>query len=330
VVFALLLLLAASPTFDEAFRAGLLALQRNDLAAAAANLGTAAKLAPNNGRVWVALAQTYRKQKEAGKADAAAAKAAVLGTSDPLVLKTLAIYYAEANEIVKAADAQAQYSGLAPQDTAAREKAESLYFEAAQPLLQQQKFSEAIPLLRRATERLAGSAQLELALGVAYYGLRRFDEAAAAFLRTIAIAPETEQPYLFLGKFLGQIPGRLPEVTKQFANYEAANPASATGYLLHAKALNAQSIEPEAARILLEKSIAINGRDASAHFELGAVLDRTRRYEEAAREWEMAAELEPTDPATQYRLSRVYDRLGKPEAARAARERHAKLVAAQQ
>jgi len=132
------------------------------------------------------------KQKEAGKADAAAAKAAVLGTSDLLVLKTLAIYYAEANEIVKAADAQAQYSGLAPQDTAAREKAESLYFEAAQPLLQQQKFSEAIPLLRRATERLAGSAQLELALGVAYYGLRRFDEAAAAFLRTIAIAPETE------------------------------------------------------------------------------------------------------------------------------------------
>src|SRR6266545_1650074 len=35
---------------------------------------------------------------------------------------------------------------------------------------------------------------LNLALGVAYYGLRRFDDAAGAFLRTIAIAPGTDQP----------------------------------------------------------------------------------------------------------------------------------------
>ena len=104
-----------------------------------------------------------------------------------------------------------------PQDTAAREKAESLYFEAVQPLLQQQKFAEAIAILSKATERLKNSAQLELALGVAYYGMRRFDDAADAFLRTIAIAPEIDQPYLFLGRFLDQIPGRLPEVTKQFS-----------------------------------------------------------------------------------------------------------------
>ena len=35
MVLALFLLLAASPTFEESFRAGLLALQRNDLNAAA-------------------------------------------------------------------------------------------------------------------------------------------------------------------------------------------------------------------------------------------------------------------------------------------------------
>ena len=326
----LFLLLAASATFEESFRAGLLALQHNDLTAAAANLATAARLAPNNGRVWVALAQTYWKQKENGKADEAAAKAAGLGASDPLVLSTLAIYYAESGQTLKAAEAQTKYSGMAPQDTAAREKAESLYFQAVQPLLQHQKFAEAIGILNKAVERLTNSAQLELALGVSYYGLRRFDDAAGAFLRTIAIAPEIEQPYLFLGKFLGQIPNRLPEVTKQFVGYESANPASAVGYLLHAKALNAQSIEPEIARKLLEKAISINERDASAHFELGSVLDRTQQYVEAARELERAAELDPMDPATHYRLSRVYDRLGKPEAARAERERHAKLVEAQQ
>ena len=170
---------------------------------------------------------------------------------------------------------------LAPHDAAARSKAESLYFEAAQPLLQQQKFPDAIDILTKATARWRGSAQLELALGVAYYGLRRFDDAAAAFLRTIAIAPEIERPYLFLGNFLGQIPNRLPEVTKQFVRFESAHPDNSAGYLLHAKALNAQSIEPETARKLLEKAISIDDRDASAHFELGIALERLRRYPDA-------------------------------------------------
>jgi tetratricopeptide (TPR) repeat protein len=330
VVFALFLLLAASPTFEESYRAGLLALQRNDLNAAATNLTAAAKLAPANGRVWVALAQTYWKQGESAKADEAAARASSLTPADPLVLSSLVIYYSESGQIPKAADAQAGYAASVPRDAAARQKAESLYFEAAQPLLQHEKFAEAITILAKATERLANSAQLQLALGVAYYGLRRFDDAGGAFLRTIAIAPEVEQPYLFLGRFLDQIPARLPEVTKQFIHYENANPAKSTGYLLHAKALNTQSIEPETAQQLLEKAISLNDRDASAHFELGSVFDRTRRYPDAAREFERAVELDPADPASHYRLSRVYDRLGKPEAARKEREQHAKLVEAQQ
>jgi tetratricopeptide (TPR) repeat protein len=330
VLHALLLLLAVSATFEESFRTGLLALQRNDLTAAETNLEAAAKLAPGNGRVWVALSQTYWKLKANGKADAAAAKAEALAPRDPLVLSSLAIYYAESGRVLKSAEAQARYSALVPQDASAREHAESLYFEAAQPLLQQGKFAEAIAILGAGTKYLKNSAQLELALGVAYYGLRRFDDAAGAFLRTIAIAPGTAQPYVFLGKFLDQIPARLPEVTKKFVEYETANPSSSAGYVLHAKALNAQSIEPETARRLLEKGLAMNERDASAHFELGTVFDRTRHYSDAAREFERAAELAPNDPATHYRLSRVYDRLGKPEAAQAERERHAKLEKAQQ
>jgi tetratricopeptide (TPR) repeat protein len=294
------------------------------------NLGAAAKLAPGNGRVWIALAQTFWKLKENGKADEAAAKAAALAPADPLVLTSLTIYYTEAGETLKAAEAQARYSALMPEDATAREKAESLYFQAVQPLLQHQKFGDVITILTRTNGQFKNSAQLQLALGVACYGLRRFDDAAGAFLRTIAIAPEIDQPYLFLGKFLGQIPGRLPEVTKQFVAYETANPASAVGYLLHAKALNAQSIEPETARQLLERSISTNDRDPSAHLELGIVLDRTQHYAEAARELERAAELDPSEPATHYRLSRVYDRLGKADAARVERERHAKLVEAQQ
>jgi Flp pilus assembly protein TadD len=330
VAFALFLLLAQAATFEESFRSGLLALQRNDLEAAEANLGAAAKLAPNNGRVWVALARTYWKLKQNSNADAAAAKAEAVAPADPLVLTSLVIYYSESAQLPKAAAAQAKYAGTVPSDTAAREKAESLYFEAVQPLLQQQNFSEAIAILGKAGDTVKNSAQLELASGVAYYGLRRFDEAAHAFLRTISLAPEIDRPYVFLGRFLTQVPALLPEITQRFAAYEKAHPEVAAGYLLHAKALNAQSIEPENARQLLEKAISLEEKNASAHFELGVVLDRTHQYGDALRELQRAAALDPADSATHYRLSRIYDRLGRPDDARKERELHAKLAAAEE
>jgi tetratricopeptide (TPR) repeat protein len=329
MVIALLLMLAAAPSFEGPFRDGLLALQRNDLAIARADLETASRLAPENGRIWVALSQTYWKLKDSSKADAAAAKAEKLGAADPAVLSTLVIYYNETGHGLQAAEAQARYAGLVPQDAGARQRAEQLYFDLSQPLLQKGDFGAAVTILQSGADHLKDSAQIQLALGVACYGLRRFDDAASAFLRTIAIAPEIQQPYTFLGKFLDQIPGRLSEVTKIFAAYAAANPTSAAGYFLEAKAMNAQAIDPAGARKLLEKALSIDDRDAATHFELGNALERLQSYAEAAREFERAAELAPEDPAVHYRLSRVYDRLGRVDAAKVERDKHAVLEKAQ-
>ena len=329
-VCALLLLFAASTPVDDSFRAGLLALQRGDLASAQSNLESASQLAPRDGRVWVALSQTYWRLHKDADAEDAAGKAAAFAPEDPAVLQSLAIYYSETNQTLKAAQAEGKYSAKVPENGDARDRAIELYFDAAQPLLSQQKFAEAVVILEDGVARLPKSAQLELALGVTYYGLRRFDDASDAFLRTIEIAPETEQPYTFLGKILDQIPSRLPRVTQRFAEYESAHPASAAAYLLHAKALDAQSLSPEMAMRLLQKSIAINAADASAHFEMGTVLDRLQRFADAAGQFQRAAELAPQDAAAHYRLARDYDRIGKHEAAQAEREKHAQLVKSQE
>ncbi|MGI8991004.1 MAG: tetratricopeptide repeat protein [Bryobacteraceae bacterium] len=332
---ALPLLLIALSTADDGtsyekpFRAGLILLQQNQLAEAQATLSTAARLAPRNGRVWMGLAQTYWKLHEASNAKSAAEKAFQFASTDPVVLRGLAIYYSESKQAVKAAEMQARYAAANPRDPDALAAAASLYLEAVQPLLKSEKFSEAIEILRRAKSVMGENPQIDLALGVACYGLRRFDEAAAQFLSVIRAAPEIEQPYLFLGKMLDQIPDRLPEVMSRFVSFEKANPADYRGYLLHAKALEAQAIEPEAARALLERSIAMNVADASAHFELATLLERRKLLKEAAREFERAAALDPSDAATHYRLSRVYERLGDSEGAAAERERHAALTRAQ-
>jgi Flp pilus assembly protein TadD len=81
---------------------------------------------------------------------------------------------------------------------------------------------------------------------------------------------------------------------------------------------------------LLQKSIAMNAGDASAHFEMGTLLDRLQRFADAAAEFERAAGLAPSDAAAHYRLARDYDRIGKREAAQAEREKHAQLVKAQE
>jgi tetratricopeptide (TPR) repeat protein len=330
VLPVLLLLFAASTAFDNSLRAGLLALQRGDLASASANLEAASKLAPRDGRAWVALSQTYWRLHRNVDAEDAAAKAAAFAPDDAAVLQGLSIYYAETSQTLKAAQAAAKYSAKVPGIGDARERAIGLYFAAATPLLNQQKFAEAIVILKEGAARLPKSAQLELALGVADYGLRRFDDAADAFLRTIEIAPETEQPYTFLGRILDQIPSRLPQVTQRFAEYELAHPASAAGYLLHAKGLDAQSLEPQISLRLLQKSIAIDNGDASAHFEMGTVLDRLQRFADAAVEFQRTAELAPSDAAAHYRLARDYDRMGKHDAAQAEREKHAQLVKSQE
>jgi tetratricopeptide (TPR) repeat protein len=327
---AVLWLFAASAAADDPFHAGLVALQRGDLAAAQANLEAARKLAPRDGRVWVALSQTYWRLDRRAEAEEAAGKAAAFAPEDPAVLQGLSIYYSETGQTLKAAHATAEYAAKVPGNGDVRRRAGELYFEAARPLLEQQKFADALGILKEGAALLPDSAQLQLALGVACYGLRRFDEAGDAFLRTIAIAPETDQAYTFLGKILDQIPNRLPQVTDRFAAYQAAHPASAAAYLLHARALDAQSLSPELALRLLQKSLALEAGDAAAHFELGTVLDRMQRFADAAAEFERATELAPSDAAAHYRLARDYDRTGKPAAAQAERQKHAQLVKAQE
>jgi tetratricopeptide (TPR) repeat protein len=374
-----LVLLFFAGQFDVVFRAGLVALNNNDLALAESQLESASKLQPRDAHVWLALAQTYSKLHKLPAAQTAAQKAEALAT-EPAILEGLALYYSEAANYGKAAELEARYAETAPEAVpravdlylragkpkpaieltrkalqaddraelrdllgkayqadgdlghaipefqAAIQKNrydEGFYFDLAQAQLQQQNFAAALETLDNGRKYFDKSAQLELAAGVAYYGLRRFPEAIDAFLRTIALDPAIERPYVFLGRMLDQAEDKLPKITEAFAAFAKNTSGNYLSSFLYGKAVAVE--DPARAERLLRESMASNGQFWESHFELSALLEQRGAVDEAAQEIRRSIELNPKDPAAHYRLARLYDRLGKTAEARTERELHAKL-----
>jgi tetratricopeptide (TPR) repeat protein len=209
---------------------------------------------------------------------------------------------------------------------------EAFRFDLAQFLLNRQDFKAAATALEDAQKRLPRSAQIELALGVAYYGQVRYNDAVRAFLKTIDLAPDVPQPYLFLGRMLEHARSHLREIITKCAVSERSDPLNPYAPLLRAKALMAQlgmadwDDKAQEAAGLLEKAIALKGDSADAYFELGCLMDRKKDYSRAAELLEKSIQLKADDPVAHYRLARVYLQLGKKEKAAAEFALNARLA----
>ena len=311
---------AANPaSFDQLLAQGLVALNSNDLGSARDRLDAATKLNPQSGEAWIALAQTHLKLKDIGSADSAAKRAEALAGNNPRLLRALLIYYTGRGlpEMIAKTAEQA----IAIEDTP------ELTFQLARAYLQMQNFERASSMLQGAVKKWPQSAQLQLALGVAYYGQRRFPQAVEQFLATIRLADEVEQPYIFLGKILDHAGDHLPEIQQRFEALLKRHPDDFMANFLCAKVLIAQpGSDAAAAEQLLRKSIAINSGFWESHFELGVHLAKSGNYPAAEQELVAATKLNPKEAAPHYHLSRVYDRLRKPELASAERLTHQNLT----
>ncbi len=307
---------AAQPaSFDDELRRGLIALQNNNLSEAEQSLEQASRLQPTNPKVWIALAQAYLRSKRTGQAGAAAKRAEALGADSPVVQHALAIFYSETGDFAKAAE-------MAHND-------ESFTFHLGQAMLDRGDFAGALGFFEAARGRFPKSAQIELAYGVAAYGQRRFADSIDAFLRVIRIDSSIEQPYVFLARLLDQAGDRLGQITAAYAAWEKAAPGNCLPICLHAKALGAAGGDPAEIEAELRRSIQLNDGYWESHFELGVLLAKNRRWEDAAAELTRGIELNPKHAAAHFQLARVYEKLGKAELAEAERAEHQRLTAAE-
>jgi Flp pilus assembly protein TadD len=200
-------------------------------------------------------------------------------------------------------------------------------FDWAQLLFRKPDFQAGAAVIEPALEAHPRDPQLVLAMGVARYGERRFDDAIAAFLNVIGIDPTIPQPYLFLSKMLEQAGPKLAEITADDEKWAAANPRNAKAQYTLAAALLAADPTSARAASLLQKSIALDPRDWQPYYEWGVLLEREHKYAEAETAFNHAIQLDPNQPMPHYHLARVYDRLGQPGRAAAEREIHRKLMA---
>ncbi len=184
--------------------------------------------------------------------------------------------------------------------------------EFAQAYLRRQKYAEALHILQDAHQRFDKSAQIDLATGMALYGLERFPESIDALLETVQLSPEIDQPYLLLGRLLEKAGPKMPDVSAALATYVSVKPQNYMSNFLYAKALIVQNAERLQVEPLLRKSISLKSDFWESHFELGAVLEKDRDYPDAAIEYQKAVSLDAREPSPHSGLSRVYEKLGKP------------------
>jgi tetratricopeptide (TPR) repeat protein len=312
-------LLLQSTDFDSVLREGLVALQKGDMPSAIERLGRAVELKRDSGIAWAALAQARLKIQQIADADKAALESERVGGEQPVVIRALLLYWSGRGNSEAVLRMLRKAVQLSP-------KQEQTHFELAQTLLSTERFDEAAEALTAGIKELPNSAQLQLALGVARYGQRRFVEAIAAFLRTIELQPDVEQPYVFLGKILDHAGDRLPEIERVTAAFVKQNPDNANANLVFAKILQRKTdVDPSLVEMHLRKAVS-SGGTWEAHFELGTILVRKREYAQAADELKAAIKLKADEPAPHYHLARVYDRTGKPEQAAEQRAIHAALT----
>ncbi len=317
--FALLLFLTDPKEVQSLLQRGLVALQQGQLPEARDALEQAAKADPKNAYVWSSLAETYFRLKQPDKASAAAETAEKIANHNPVIDRALAMYYSEAGQFGRAA--QLEERVWQPVKTDPR-----IAFEFAQALMRSQDFTRAADVVSGALDAHPDDAQLTLALGVARYGQRRFEDAIMAFLKVIQVDPQVSQPYEFLGRILDQAGRHLPEITKDYEEWAARDPNNAQAKLLLAKALLASDRRNPRAEALLRESIALDANDWEAHYELGVLLEEQHDYQAAAAELTHSTELDPKQAMPHYHLARVYDRLGDSERAKAERQIHERLA----
>lgn len=161
----------------------------------------------------------------------------------------------------------------------------------------------------------AESAEADMLAGEALDEMKDSAGAAEQFRAAVKADPREPNVHFGLGYLLWGLM-QYDEAAEEFKSELANNPdhVQALTYLADTEMKLAH---PEAALPLLEKAIKIDPRIELAHLDLGILYSDAGRKDDALRELNLAARLNPGDVNVHWRLARFYQAAGKKVEAKA-------------
>ncbi len=187
----------------------------------------------------------------------------------------------------------------------------------AAAILAERRYGVALEFLRAVGPRFENLAEYQYNVGLAHYGMRRFDGALAAFQRAIKIDPKMDLAHFFLANCLvanANLAGAVPF----YRNALQLNPNKSGYYYALGKTLG--DMGPKHFReavSLLRTALKLQPDDAASQFALGKLYERAGDAVSARPLLESAVSRYPDEIAPRVVLAKVYSRLKQPEKAKA-------------
>ena len=171
------------------------------------------------------------------------------------------------------------------------------------------RMADALSVLREAIDERPDNTMLHSAYGQYSFLAGRYDDAENALHRALEIDPHLTDAHNWLGVTYAEL-RRYDEAEMEYrtALQDPAYPSPQLVYMNLGLLFGAQGRDKEAIENLRE-AVGIDPKFYKAHYELAQALERTSRFEEAAREYEVARPEYETHGEYFYRLGFVYFRL---------------------
>jgi tetratricopeptide (TPR) repeat protein len=186
----------------------------------------------------------------------------------------------------------------------------------AQSYLNAGRVGEALATMQEAVDAEPANAAMRLQQGQLLFQAGRFAEAEAAFRKGLEIDPYLTDAHNYLGTVYQEL-GRFGDAEREYrlALEDRAYPTPELVYL-NLGILYADQEKQQQAIESLRAAVGINPKYYKAHFQLAALLERAGRFEEAAREYEVAEPGFRNNGDYFYRRGLTYFRLGRHDHAR--------------
>jgi len=211
------------------------------------------------------------------------------------------------------------------------EPSEQNYFEWGSELLLHRAVAQAQEVLARGVAAYPRSSRMLSALGTALLASARYEEAAMRLCEASDLAPDAEEPYLFLGKIEVASPIPLACVESRLARFAQSHPENSLANYFYAMALwkrQDQSPDKQTQDIiesLLTKAVTLDDNCGDAYLQLGILYSAQHHLDKAVKYYATAIRVNPQLSEAHYRLGLAYDRLQQPDNAKHEFQMHDEL-----